>query len=325
MLMPLRISIALLLLFSSLSVIAQTDTVVRFTNYNGEEVEEGQSTFYIKVFKASPGDVLYRRLRFTRFEHKLVAEGWSKDKAGKIKQGAYIGYAFTKTVIDSGRYENDQKDGVWTGYHENGVVSYLYHYRSGTLFGRNFRWSDEKKITDSIILDDNGNGPAYGIYENGKKDYIGSYSGGKKSGAWTYYHNVPSNGKALEATYEADSVIRFTCYDEDGEFKKKKCEYNKEAVYPGGDRAFTKYLIKELTNSNYARYMKGINYYKVVIRFMVDKEGNIRDARTEEGTEPRLDKIAVSIIRDSGPWEPALQYNRRVNAYRRQPITFVVE
>lgn len=35
-----------------------------------------------------------------------------------------------------------------------------------------------------------------------------------------------------------------------------------------------------------------------------------------------LDAIATRIIRQSPKWEPAIQYNRKVKAYRLQPITF---
>ena len=49
------------------------------------------------------------------------------------------------------------------------------------------------------------------------------------------------------------------------------------------------------------------------------------------GVEPEtrlrygMEEEVLRIIKKSGRWTPAEQNNRKVNAYRRQPITFVVE
>jgi len=63
-----------------------------------------------------------------------------------------------------------------------------------------------------------------------------------------------------------------------------------------------------------------------MIRFVVSKTGDITDAYIEDpGEIKELNDAALKIIRNSPKWIPAIQYNRKVNAYRRQPLTFAVD
>ena len=50
--------------------------------------------------------------------------------------------------------------------------------------------------------------------------------------------------------------------------------------------------------------------------------GKVIDAEVSLPFHPEFDKIALSIIKDSPAWTPATAHNRKVKAYRRQPITF---
>ena len=58
------------------------------------------------------------------------------------------------------------------------------------------------------------------------------------------------------------------------------------------------------------------------IFFMVGSDGNISDIRLYRSVEYSLDEEAIRLIKQSPKWEPAFQNGRKVNAYRRQPITF---
>ena len=62
--------------------------------------------------------------------------------------------------------------------------------------------------------------------------------------------------------------------------------------------------------------------YTVIIRFVVGKDGSIEDIAIEKRGKAALDGMAFAIIQDSPAWLPAMQYNRPVRAYRRQPISF---
>jgi ATP-dependent DNA helicase DinG len=51
----------------------------------------------------------------------------------------------------------------------------------------------------------------------------------------------------------------------------------------------------------------------------------VRIAIFDEAQQFGMEEEAIKIIKRGPKWTPALQNGRNVNAYRRQPITFVVE
>ncbi len=109
--------------------------------------------------------------------------------------------------------------------------------------------------------------------------------------------------------------------DEDKVFTKVE----NEAQFPGGQQAWIRYLQKNL-NAN-APVDNGApgGTYQVVVKFIVSKDGSISDVQAETKHGFGMEDEAVKIIKRGPKWTPALQNGRNVNAYRRQPITFIVE
>ena len=65
--------------------------------------------------------------------------------------------------------------------------------------------------------------------------------------------------------------------------------------------------------------------YTVVIRFIVNKDGRIRSIEPETSFGYGMEEEVMRIIKKGPKWIPAMQNGRPVNAYRRQPVTFMVE
>lgn len=107
--------------------------------------------------------------------------------------------------------------------------------------------------------------------------------------------------------------------DEDKVFQKVEIE----ASYPGGDKAWGKYIQREIN-----RYIDELTDAgkagTCVVQFIVDRDGNISEveALTMKGT--KLAEICVNAIRKGPKWIPAEQNGRKVKAYRRQPVTFQI-
>ncbi|HEY6503017.1 MAG TPA: energy transducer TonB [Chitinophagaceae bacterium] len=64
--------------------------------------------------------------------------------------------------------------------------------------------------------------------------------------------------------------------------------------------------------------------YKVVIRFVVDLDGNVSDIQALTNHGYGMEQEAIRVLKKANGWEPAFQYDRHVKAYRMQPITFEV-
>ncbi|MEJ7627095.1 MAG: energy transducer TonB [Ferruginibacter sp.] len=64
--------------------------------------------------------------------------------------------------------------------------------------------------------------------------------------------------------------------------------------------------------------------YKVIIRFIIDAKGKISGIRPETSLGYGMEDEVMRVIKKSPKWIPAIWLNKPVNAYRRQPLTFVV-
>jgi protein TonB len=97
-----------------------------------------------------------------------------------------------------------------------------------------------------------------------------------------------------------------------------------EAEFPGGQGAWGNYLRKNLNANAPVDNGAPEGTYTVIIRFIVSKDGSISDVTPETKFGYGMEDEAAKIIKKGPRWKPALQNGRNVNAYRRQPITFVV-
>lgn len=109
--------------------------------------------------------------------------------------------------------------------------------------------------------------------------------------------------------------------DEDKIFTKVE----NEAAFPGGEAAWRRFLEKNLNASTPVDNGAPEGSYQVIVRFIVSKDGSISDVQAESKHGFGMEDEAVKIIKKGPKWTPALQNGRNVNAYRRQPITFVVQ
>ena len=99
----------------------------------------------------------------------------------------------------------------------------------------------------------------------------------------------------------------------------------KEAAFPGGDAAWRKFLEQKLNGSISADNGAPVGQYTVIIQFVVGTDGTVSDIKPLTTLGYGMEQEVMRIIKQSGPWEPASINGRPVKAYRKQPVTFVVE
>lgn len=98
----------------------------------------------------------------------------------------------------------------------------------------------------------------------------------------------------------------------------------KEAEFPGGDKAWMKFLTNNLNGQVPLDNNAPAGKYTVWIQFIVDKEGKVSDLKALTNNGYGMEDEAMRVLRKVPNWVPALQNGRNVKAYRKQPITFVV-
>lgn len=307
------------LIFSSATyLIAQSDTTVIYLDRDEKPCLEAEAIKYAIQNKESDH---WKKIVFDIADDKPLYGAYYADAACTQFDGPYSAFNKDGKVIAKGRYLNNKKTGVWRGFSGDGKLIDSAFYRDGFIYGIALTWYEEGPVRDSLYYEDNSKGIGKSYWPDGKPRESGNFIAGKKSGLWTYNHK---NGmKCQEVKYEADSALSFTCYDENGVVQTKDCIYEKEAAFKGGDKAWIRYLTGRLSTVLLPKaYYDGKIYGTVYILFMVGTDGKVTNIRTLNSINPEVDETAKTIIRQSPQWEPAVQYNRNVNAYRKQPITF---
>jgi periplasmic protein TonB len=98
-----------------------------------------------------------------------------------------------------------------------------------------------------------------------------------------------------------------------------------EASFPGGEDAWRNYLRKTLNANTPLDNGANEGRYTIIVKFVVSKDGSLSDIKCENDPGFGMCEEAVRVIKKTRNWTPALQNGHYVNAYRRQPIVFVVE
>ena len=97
-----------------------------------------------------------------------------------------------------------------------------------------------------------------------------------------------------------------------------------EASFKGGASAWRNFLQTNLNANIPLENGAPEGRFTVLIRFIVNKQGEVSyvNALTKHGYG--MEDEAIRLIKESGKWIPAEQGGKKVIAYRKQSITFLI-
>ena len=90
--------------------------------------------------------------------------------------------------------------------------------------------------------------------------------------------------------------------------------------FPGGMSAFIQWLTKQLRYPEQARQQKIRG--RVVVSFIVNRDGSISNAKVAHSADPVLDREAMRVIRMMPRWKPGLQNNEPCRTMVAVPVVF---
>ncbi len=96
------------------------------------------------------------------------------------------------------------------------------------------------------------------------------------------------------------------------------------AQFPGGQDAWRMYLRKNLNLATPVAEGWDAGIYKIMVQFMVEKDGSIRNIRTLNYTGSKTAAECIDLIKNGPKWTPALQNGHVVISYREEAISFVI-
>jgi len=108
--------------------------------------------------------------------------------------------------------------------------------------------------------------------------------------------------------------------DADNETSSVFIAVEKVPQFPGGIDAFYRYLSK---NIRYPAAMRDAGVQgKVIVSFVVERDGSLTDLRVTRGVAADIDMEALRVIQESPKWTPGIQNGRPVRVAYSVPIAF---
>ena len=90
--------------------------------------------------------------------------------------------------------------------------------------------------------------------------------------------------------------------------------------FPGGQAAFMQYLAKNIKYPTIAQ--ENGTQGRVIVQFVVNKDGSIVDAKVVRSVDPYLDKEALRVINTMPKWKPGMQRGKPVRVKFTVPVMF---
>ena len=294
-------------------------------------VTYGQLTKHI-VYKGSFGEITEQ----AKATSVVVGE---KNALGDL-EGKAICYVVqngeqTEQILWKGAYNNNKMHGEFVEYYLSGEKKEEGTYRSGQKIGKWIFGLDKKKglsvweYTDEehakivSFWDSTGTQTmkdGTGGYYDINYYYIesGSYQNHKKNREWK---GLYLSGKPYyQETWLEGELEEGTSYEEDSDKKYTYTIFQEIPEFVGGQKAMASFL---KTNFKYPKQalrksIKG----KVLVRFVVDTLGIIKDVTVINPVHPLLDEEAVRLVKLMPNWKAGIQRGKKVAVYFLLPIVF---
>lgn len=309
--------ILLFLLISKAAFAQESNDKIVYLDSLYKEVSE-ENKFYTKVIKDYYLEKSeYKNLLFYK-SNKLKEEKTVSEKDGGYLIGEEIQYYENGNKSCSVLYENKTRHGKTYTWYENGKLKEEGEFiAENSLTNKNFKminyWNEKGEKT---VIDGNG-------FVNSKNEFLeehGNYKNGYRDGKW--------NGKSLKNAFEYEEIysdgklISGISTEEDG----TKNEYTVLEVRPQpkkGVQHFYDFIAKKFSYPIAAKRQKIKG--KIVIQFVVDKDGKIVEPKIIKGLGHGLDEEAIRVLLSYDKWIPALQRGRNVRCSYLLPLTLSTE
>lgn len=230
-----------------------------------------------------------------------------------VLQGACISFFPNGHKMKIENFEDGDQVGDETEYYPNGKI---YCTKTRTLNEKLI--CDECRDSTGKVLVQNGNGKWLTFIDESFKNYVeGNVSNGLEEGEWYGKRN-----DTVDIVYLYKNGELKSCANID---KSGLKTYTKVEVYPefaGGIDAFLKYIGHNIHYPAVAR--ENNTQGRVIISFVVEKNGSITDVKVARGIGGGCDEEAARVITLSPKWKPGMQDGKPERVAYSVPISFTL-
>lgn len=198
------------------------------------------------------------------------------------------------------------RNGQLTWYHPNGAKAAQVHYRNDEADGLYVAWYEDGRVSQrGEYADGQRTGPWISVHRNGQKRSKGSYAAGRPVGEWRYYYDTGQLSALQLLSRDKGPALAF--FNEDGSPYVGKLRTRQLPQFPGGDAALLSYVARSTTYPRNTR-RKGITG-KVYVSYTVDEQGRVGQVRVVQGLSPETDQEARRVVASLPAFEPGREFN----------------
>ncbi|WP_295334585.1 energy transducer TonB [Flavobacterium sp.] len=293
-------------------ILAQNDQdkIVYLDSVNKETTIENHS--YKRVIKEYYTEKSeYQVLEYYK-SGTLKSEQKSNYKDDGYPIGEEIKYYENGQKKSSTFYENKRKIGIHTEWFENGNLKQIGKFNPEKFNTNEYYLVETIWNENGTKMVESGNG----LFDV-QKDKIhtkGEYKNGVKNGVWT----ITSIEKTYVDEYKDGNFISGYYTDKNG-FMKEYQVLEKKPEPKKGLQHFYKFISSNFkpTREAVRNKVKG----KIVLYFVVDKEGKISNIKIARGLGHGLDEEAINVLEKYPEWFPGEQRGIPVRCMYSLPIT----
>jgi antitoxin component YwqK of YwqJK toxin-antitoxin module len=270
-----------------------------YTYYLDNNLVSTEKTKAVILGKGIKEDSLFRLDCYLMTGSKPYMSFHFADSSLSDLKGPFISYHSNGKIENQGSYFNAFEEGLWQRWDSMGNKIDSIIYREGVKMLHSVSSYHMNNLLSFYTFTDSLND----TYQNSSYDENGKIS----------FEAFFKGAKGILKVYNKDGSIKT-----DSVFSRERLE----AYFPGGPQGWSKYLRGNL-NANVPVDNNAPNgVYNVVIRFVVKNDGSIEDIVAETNFGYGMEQEAIRVIKNGPKWLPPVMYGQKVEAYRRQPITF---
>ena len=140
------------------------------------------------------------------------------------------------------------------------------------------------------------------------------------------------HGKILFGILIAICLMAVSAFGQEEQTKSKKSEQIQEKVYdkvdqmpefPGGETELVNFIAKSVQYPAESK-KKGIQG-KVIVNFIIGKDGSVLSARITRAVDPLIDAEALRVINSMPKWTPGMEKGKDVAVQYTLPINFTLK
>ena len=257
---------------------------------------------------------------FLKATGKMILSATVKDSTLSTLHGMFKTYYDDMKIESAGNYFENDMEGVWKYWDKDGFLTDSVIYKNGIRVAyANYEYYFSKPTLEQFFFRDS--------LKNATYSYLYSFTDSLKN---TFEEKQVSVTKGrlktdFEVNFTGDRGL-FKEYDSTGAVKTDSVftKKMKEAEFAGGEDEWRNFLRKNLNAVVPADNNAPAGKYTIIMTFIVNPNGTLSNIKAESDPGYGMVEEAKRVLK-MHKWKPAIQYGNYRVAYRRQPITFVVE